>query len=65
MKMNLKIIKSTKNVKKNCINDKEKTNNTTKRNEMNKSQAKQHQKWQIKLSSNISEHRSPNLKHLT
>ena len=44
MKMNLKIIKSTKNVKKNCINDKEKTNNTTKRNEMNKSQAQQHQK---------------------
>ena len=42
MKMNLKIIKSTKNVKKNCINDKEKTNNTTKRNEMNKSQAQQH-----------------------
>ena len=33
MKMNLKIIKSTKNVKKNCVNDKEKTNNTTKRNE--------------------------------
>ena len=37
MDINIKIIKSTKKIKKNCINYKEKINTTTKGNDMRKS----------------------------